>query len=86
MIWPVDPKTKEPSVSLAILIVATAAVLVSIGLNLAGIAKSTDLVMEFFLGAAGLYWGRKFTSSKGVVMEALESVEKQLEEKGEPKK
>lgn len=85
MIWPIDPKTKEPSVSLAILILATTLVFVSIGLNLAGIAKNTDLVMEFFFGAAGLYWGRKFTSSKGDVIDALENLEKKLEEKGDPK-
>ena len=85
MIWPIDPKTKEPSVSLAILIVATAAVVVAIGLELSGLAKGTDLVVEFWLGSAGLYWGRKFTSRNGAVMDALESVEKQLEAKGDKK-
>ena len=85
MIWPIDPKTKQPLVSLAILIVATLLVVAAVGLNFAGLAKSTDLVMEFFLGAAGLYWGRKFTSSKGSVMDTLQSVEEQLEDKGEPK-
>lgn len=85
MIWPIDPKTKEPSVSLAILMVATLAVVVAIGLDFAGMAKGTDLVLEFWLGSAGLYWGRKFTSRGGSIMETLENVQKQLEDKGETK-
>lgn len=81
MIWPIDPKTKEPSVSLAILVVSTLLMVVAVGLSLAGISKATDLVLEFWLGSAGLYWGRKFTSKKGAIMDALESVQKQIEDK-----
>jgi hypothetical protein len=81
MIWPTDPKTKEASVSLGILVVATACMVVATILSVTGYAKSTDLVVEFWLGAAGLYWGRKFTSSKGSgIAEAIETVAKDLEQ------
>lgn len=79
MIWPTDPKTGQPSVSLGILLLATLVMVIAVGINIAGYAKSTDLVVEFWLGSAGLYWGRKFTSKDGAVLEEVQTAEEKLE-------
>ena len=79
MIWPTDPKTGQPSVSLGILLLATLVMVIAVGINIAGYAKSTDLVVEFWMGSAGLYWGRKFASKDGAVLEEAQAVEQQLQ-------
>jgi hypothetical protein len=65
--WVTDPKTGEKSVSLTVLALSTVVMVVAIGLQLSGIAKDVSLATEWWFGAAGLYWGRKFTTSKGQV-------------------
>lgn len=70
-VWLTDPKTGEKSVSLTILIVATVGIVAAIGLQIAGLAKDVSLAQEWWFGAAGLYWGRKFTTAKGNSMGGL---------------
>ena len=64
-IWPIDPKDKAPSVTLGILILATIAIVVSAGLQMAGKVGETSLVSEFFFGSLAAYVGRRFSFGKG---------------------
>ena len=64
-----DPRTKEKSVSLTMLILALLLVLVANILQLAKVTEDIGSSMELFYAAAGLYWGRKFTSAKGESLE-----------------
>lgn len=63
-LWPVDPKSKEPSVSLALLLLSTFGMVVAIGIELTGKTTPTGLVTEFFYGCVGLYFGRRVSISK----------------------
>ena len=55
-----DPKQKEPSVSLTMLLVTFIVVLVAAGLDMAGKVKSTSVVTELFYACTALYFGRRF--------------------------
>lgn len=57
-----DPKTKEKSVSLTLMLVSFILALVAGGLEMAGLVKGTSISLELFWGTAGLYFGRKFTT------------------------
>jgi hypothetical protein len=63
--WIIDPKTKEASVSLTILMVSFVVCVVSSGLEMAGVIKSTSMSFEMFGAASGLYFGRRWGSAKG---------------------
>lgn len=63
-LWITDPKTKEPSVSLSLLIVTFVGTLVAAGLQMAGKIESTSIMTEMFYGNVALYFGRKFTVGK----------------------
>jgi len=62
-----DPKTGEPSFTYALAIIATLTMLTSIGFDLAGKARGTSLVSEFFFGTLGAYVGRRFEFGNGEV-------------------
>lgn len=55
-----DPKQKEPSVSLTMLLVSFIVVLIAAGLEMAGKVKGTSITLELFWGTCGLYFGRRF--------------------------
>lgn len=67
-LW-INKETDDKSVSLTMVVVAFLAVLVANGLELAKVTESTASLMELFYATAGLYWGRKFTSAKGTVVD-----------------
>lgn len=60
-LWISDPKTKEPSVSLSMLVLTFVATLVAAALNMAEIVKDTSCMTELFYANVALYFGRRFT-------------------------
>jgi hypothetical protein len=68
-LWVIDPVTGQPSVSLTLVILSSALLVIAMGLEMPGIISSTSMAFEFFGASCGLYWGRKFTSSKGSALE-----------------
>ena len=60
----IDPKTKNASVSLTLLIISFIGVIIS---NILMLTKSIDTVAftEVFLGCSALYFGRQFQFKKG---------------------
>ena len=67
--WIVDPKTKEGSVSLTMLVISFIGVMVASGLEMSGKVENTSILMETFYASAGLYWGRKFQGKTGNILE-----------------
>lgn len=67
--WIKDPKSKEESVSLTLVVIAGILCVIGAGLEMSGIVKSTSILMELYLSSCGLYFGRKFTGSKGQILE-----------------
>jgi len=67
--WIVDPRTKEQSVSVTLLITSFVICVIAIGLEISGVVKSTSVAFELYGAAAALYAGRKFTTAKGTVIE-----------------
>lgn len=61
-IWMDDPKTKEPSVSLTMLVVSFVGVLVAAGLQMSNVIKDTSVMTEIFYANVALYFGRKFSA------------------------
>jgi hypothetical protein len=59
LLWVADPKTKEGSISLTLLMITFAAALIACGLEIAGVIKSTSSMVELFYANAGLYFGRR---------------------------
>lgn len=57
--WVVDPKTKEPSVSLTLLVCASTLMMGAIILDYFKVVKSTSLLDEFFMVSVSLYFGRR---------------------------
>jgi len=68
-VWVKDPKTGEASVSLTLVVVFALVCLFGMGLEMSGVTDNTSMAFEMFGAACGLYWGRKWTSSKGSVLE-----------------
>jgi len=68
-LWVNDPKTGEASVSLTLVILSAGLLTIAMSLEMIGIIRSTSMTFEFFGAACGLYWGRKFTSAKGQVID-----------------
>lgn len=58
--WVEDPKTKEKSVSLTLLVWAAMLVIVAGSLEMFEVIKSTSVFPELLYTAAGLYFGRRF--------------------------
>jgi hypothetical protein len=63
-LWILDPKSGELSVSLTLVFLSAGLLIIAIGLEMTGIIESTSMAFEFFGASCGLYWGRKFSSSK----------------------
>lgn len=59
-----DPKTKEESVSLTLLVVSAALLIVAGGLEMFGVISNTSIFDMFFYSNAGLYFGRRVKLSK----------------------
>ena len=67
--WVNDPVTGKPSVSLTLLVIAATICVIAEGLEMAGVVKTTSMSYEMFATACGLYFGRRFSSSKGAVLD-----------------
>jgi hypothetical protein len=61
-IWIPDPKTKEASVSLTMLVVSFAIALVACGLQMAKVVENISSVTELFYATTALYFGRRFSA------------------------
>lgn len=71
-IWVKDPKSGDSSVSLTIVVIMTLVCLFGMALEITGVTNNTSMSFEMFGAACGLYWGRKWTSSKGASLESKE--------------
>lgn len=58
-LWVEDPKTKERSVSLTLLLVAASSCLVAGALEMFEVVKSTSIFSEMLYSFVALYFGRK---------------------------
>lgn len=65
--WLTDPKTGQRSVSLTMLVLATALMAIFIVLEAFGTVKSTQLLDEFFFTTYGLYFGRRVQGFRGAI-------------------
>lgn len=78
-LWLMDPKTKEKSVSLTLMIVSFVVLLIASTLHISQFTDNTSSLLELFYATAGLYLGRKFTGKSGNDIEAkVEKVETEL--------
>jgi hypothetical protein len=68
-LWINDPRTQEKSVSLTILITSMLVNISAIVLQGMGKIESASAAENFFMVACGLYFGRKFSTSKGDTLE-----------------
>lgn len=61
------PKTKEPSLSLTLVVISAFFVVISILSNFFAFLKGInhDQALDFFMTSCALYFGRGFSSSKG---------------------
>lgn len=64
-VWVKDPKSGEASVSLTLVVIMALVCLFGMGLEMSGLINNTSMAFEMFGASCGLYWGRKWTSSKG---------------------
>lgn len=60
-----DPKTKEPSVSLTLLVLSFMALLVASTFHITGLVENTSGLNELFITTAGLYFGRRIQTKSG---------------------
>lgn len=72
-LWLNDPKTKEASVSLTMLVVTFVGTILAACLHMAGKVESTSVMSELFYGNVALYFGRRF--SVGQVSASSEKTE-----------
>ena len=63
-LWVQDPKTKEPSVSLSMLLITFVGVMIAAGLNMAGKIENVSCMTELFYANVALYFGRRFSVNK----------------------
>lgn len=81
MAWMIDPKTKEASVSLTILIISLILLIIAGGLQVAKVVESVSIFPEMFYSSLALYFGRKMNvSNKLFSSEKAEQVEQKLKE------
>jgi hypothetical protein len=64
-LWIKDPKTKEASVSLSLMVISFTALLAASTLHLAKLTENTSSLTELFVTTAGLYFGRRFQTKSG---------------------
>lgn len=67
--WLIDPKTKELSVSLTMVVTSGVLCVIGAGLEMAGVVNGTSILFEMFMAACGLYFGRRFSGSKGQTLD-----------------
>lgn len=70
VLWLRDPKSKEPSVSLSLMFISFVALLCASTLHLAKMTENTSSLTELFGITTSLYFGRRFTSKSGSVIDA----------------
>lgn len=63
-LWITDPVTKQPSVSLSMLVVSFVGVVVAACLHMADVVKDTSVMTELLYANTALYFGRRFTVGK----------------------
>jgi hypothetical protein len=81
MAWIVDPKNKEASVSLTLLVVSLILLIIVGGLQVAKVIESVSIFPEMFYSSVALYFGRKMNvSGKLFSSEKAEQVEQKLKE------
>lgn len=68
--WVRDPKTKEKSVSLTLLMVSFLAIIVCSVAHVFGKLDSTGPLLELFYATAALYFGRRVNFKRGELDEA----------------
>lgn len=79
--WLKDPKTKEESISLTLLVVSFIAVLVSGTFQVIGRLESTGPFTELLYSFVALYWGRRFTfGGKQFTSEKAEEIKEKVKE------
>ena len=61
LFWVVDPRTKEISVSLTLLMITFLGSIVACGLEMAGKIESTSSIVELFYATTALYFGRRMS-------------------------
>jgi hypothetical protein len=62
-IWLIDPTTKQPSVSLTLLVISFTSLLIASGLHLKHLTDNTSSLLQAFVTCAGLYFGRRFNKN-----------------------
>lgn len=74
--WVVDPKEKEPSVSLTNFVLSTVFLLTMGTLQVTGVVESTGVAVEYFAISSALYFGRRiqFNGTKTVQTEENKEV------------
>ena len=77
MTWMNDPKTKQQSVSLTLVCASFAIAAIAMGLEVANVTKTTSGSFELFFTCCGLYWSRKYQSSKGAILEVNDTTKGQ---------
>lgn len=74
--WVIDEKTNEPSVSLTLLMTTFLMAAVAAILHLAKVTDNTSVCTELFYATLALYFGRRYQSGKGGVVDAPEKESK----------
>lgn len=68
-LWLRDPKTKEYSVSLSLMVISFVALLCASTLHLAKMTENTSSLTELFGICTSLYFGRRFQGKSGNTLE-----------------
>ena len=69
MFWISDPKTKESSTSVTLVVVSFAVAIIAIGLEISGVTHTLSGSMELFYACMANYFGKRWVSSKGATVE-----------------
>lgn len=82
LFWINDPSTKQPSVSLTLLLVAFLGTVVAGSLQLAGLVTSSSIFLELTLTFVALYFGRRLNiGGKQFTSEKAEEIVNKVENK-----
>ena len=66
-VWINDPKLKEPSISLTLMLISFTLVVTGCILEMLGKVKGISSLPELFYATAGLYFGRRFNIGGKVI-------------------
>ncbi len=69
-IWITDPKSKQKSVSLTMLVLSTIMYVGAIVATVADLPVDANLIQQFWIGSSTLYFARKVKFSKDGTIEA----------------